>query len=103
MTGEEHKDLEVDWAFGCDMMSDALTFAKPGVVLLTGVTNMQVVHTAYIIDASAVVFVRGKRPLPSEKVIELAAERGLPLLTTDYLLYNSCGLLYAAGLPGCSQ
>lgn len=103
LTGEEHKELVVESAFGCDMMSDFLTFGKPGVVLLTGLTNVQVIHSAYIIDASAVVFVRGKRPLPSEKVLEMAAERGLPLLATDHLLYTSCGLLYKAGLPGCNS
>jgi hypothetical protein len=46
----------------------------------------------------ALLFVRGKRP-PLETVA-LAAEVGIPLLGTQYKMYEACGRLYSAGLPG---
>jgi hypothetical protein len=46
-----------------------------------------------------VVFVRNKTP--TDEVIEYAEEMGLPLLITDYTMYEACGLVYDMGLrPG---
>ena len=81
-----------------DLMSDVLTFARPGSVLLTGLINPQVVRTAEMAGIRAIVFVRGKRP-PAETV-SLAEEIGISLLTTRYTMYEACGRLYQAGLPG---
>jgi predicted transcriptional regulator len=86
-------------ACGCDLMSDVLAFTQPGSVLLTGLTNQQVIRTAEMLDLKAVVFVRNKRP--DEATLELARSRDLPLLLTPYPLYESCGRLYALGLLGC--
>lgn len=99
LCGEEQLDAEVEAGFGCDLVSDSLFFATPRTVLLTGLTHPQVVRTAELMDFAAVVFVRGKRP--PESVIELGREKGIPLLLTQHLLFDSCGLLYAAGLRGC--
>jgi hypothetical protein len=49
-------------------------------------------------DIKAVVFVRGKYPPP--ETIALAEEKGIPLLSTSYTMYESCGRLYQAGLRG---
>ena len=56
--------LEKDIASACgsDLMSDVLAFGRSGQVLLTGLTNAQSIRTANIIEAKAVVYVRGKRP-----------------------------------------
>jgi hypothetical protein len=69
------------------------------VILLTGLTNQQVVRTAEMLDLTAVVIVRNKRP--DEATIELASAKGLPILLSPYPLYESCGKLYAMGLLGC--
>ena len=82
-------------------MSDVLAFTHPGTLLLTGLTNPQVVRTAEVAGIVAVVFVRGKVPPP--ETVALAEERGIPLLATHHSLYEACGRLYAAGLPGCSM
>lgn len=86
-------------ACGADLMSDVLAFTKSRTLLCTGLTNPQVVRTAELIDLCGLVFVRGK--IPPDEVISMAAERGLPVLSTRLPLYETCGLLYAAGLPGC--
>jgi hypothetical protein len=68
-------------------------------LLLTGLTHPQVVRSAEMVDAAAIVFVRGKSPLP--ETIALAREKGLPVILTRYTLFESCGRLYAAGLQAC--
>ncbi|WP_406676562.1 hypothetical protein [Moorella sp. ACPs] len=100
-TGADKLDLEVEAGFGSDLMSDVLAFASGRVLLLTGLTNTHVIHTAAMIDAVAIVFVRGKRP--DKNLIQAAADRGLPLLGTRLLMYDSCGRLFQAGLKGCSR
>lgn len=87
-------------ACGADLMSDVLAFTKEKTLLLTGLTNPQVIRTAEMIDLVGVVFVRGKRP--GDDVVAMARERELPILLTDLPLYETCGLLYGAGMIGCS-
>ncbi|BCV21979.1 hypothetical protein [Moorella sp. Hama-1] len=99
-TGADQLDLEIEAGFGSDLMSDVLAFARGRVLLLTGLTNHHVIHTAAMVDAGAVVFVRGKRP--DSTLINAAAELALPLLGTRLLMYDSCGRLFRAGLKGCS-
>ncbi|MGI9860207.1 hypothetical protein SDD30_02325 [Moorella naiadis] len=99
-TGADQLDLEIEAGFGSDLMSDVLAFARGRILLLTGLTNHHVINTAAMVDAGAVVFVRGKRP--DVGLINVAAGAGLPLLGTRLLMYDSCGRLFRAGLKGCS-
>jgi len=91
-------DLEVRSCHASDLMSDVLTFHGPGSLLLTGLTNAQVVRTAEMSDFVAICFVRGKQPRP--EAVKLAEEKVIPLLLTPLSMYESCGRLYAEGLPG---
>ncbi len=101
LVGEESLDIEIKMACGADLLSDVLAFTKPESLLLTGLTHLQVIQTTEIADIMAVCFVRGKRP-PAETV-EMAKEKGIPLLCTCLPMYESCSRLYSHGLPGCSQ
>jgi predicted transcriptional regulator len=92
-------DLEVPCACGADLMSDVLAFGKPRAVLLTGLTNPQVVRTAEIADIAAIVFVRGKHPPP--ETVALAQEKGIPLIAAPYTLFEMCGRLYKGGMLSC--
>ena len=96
--GGDLLDTEVEVACGSDLMSDVLAFFKAGSLLLTGLANVQSVRTADVADAKAVVYVRGKEP--ESEAIALATEKRIPLLSTDWTMYEACGKLYAAGLPG---
>lgn len=98
MCGEEYMDREVHTACGADMMSDVLAFVKDQSVLLTGLCNPQVIRTAEMMDIVCIVFVRGK--IPDEGMIELANERGIPLLSTGHRMFSTCGVLYENGLRG---
>ena len=96
LSGEDKGDTEVKSACGCDLMSDVLAFVKDKAILLTGLVNPQVVRTAEMMDITTIVFVRGK--MPTEDVIELAKEKEITLLQTEYPLYMACGKLYNKGL-----
>jgi len=94
-------EIEVEMGCGADLMSDVLAFVKKGSLLLTGLTNAQVVRTSEMADVVAVCFVRGKRP--PEETSRLAASTSLPLLVTQLPMFEACGRLYRNGLKGCSE
>lgn len=98
LCGEEMLERHVYSACGSDMMSDVLAYVKDQAVLLTGLVNPQVIHTAEMMDMLCVVFVRNKRP--SESMIALAKECGIALMTTEYRMFDACGILYTNGLIG---
>lgn len=98
---EEMIGNEVFSACGSDLMSDVLAFVKDQSLLLTGLINPQVIRTAEMMDIRAIVFVRGKTP--QEEIIELATEKKMILMTTEYPLYIACGMLYSGGLKGRSK
>ncbi|MGM9560856.1 MAG: DRTGG domain-containing protein [Phascolarctobacterium sp.] len=101
LAGEEFLDRQIETCCGSDMMSDVLAFTKRNTLLCTGLTNMQVVRTADMTELSGLVFVRGK--VPDEEIVEAAAEDMLPVLVTEHTLFEACGILYAAGIRGCSK
>ncbi|NLJ86270.1 MAG: hypothetical protein GX322_07500 [Firmicutes bacterium] len=101
LTKPEHMERQVLSVCGADLMSDVLAFTKAKTLLLTGLTSIQAIRTAQVVDLAGVVFVRGKRPSP--EVVEMANEEDLPLLVTHHPLYETCGKLYTCGLKGCSE
>ncbi len=92
-------DLEVMMGCGADLMSDVLAFTHDGTLLMTGLTNPQVIRTADMAGIRAIVFVRGK--LPPSETVALAEEKGIPLLASKYTMFETCGRIFDAGLPGC--
>jgi len=99
--GEEQLNSEIQCACGADLMSDVLSYTKEKTLLLTGLTNIQVIRTAEISDLAGIVFVRGKRP--GQDVIRLAIGKGIPLLITELPMFESCGILFKNGVKGCSK
>ncbi len=84
--------LEIETICGSDMMSDVLAFIKKDALLLTGLTNPQVIRTADMMDIICICFIRGKSP--SEEMVEMAEEYGIFIMQTDLTMYNACGKLY---------
>lgn len=101
ITGDKSLNKEIKMVCGSDLMSDVLSFIKPGSLLLTGLTNPQVVRTAEMADLGAICFVRGKKP--EQATTKLAESKNIPLLTTSFPMFESCGRLYQKGLKGCSE
>ena len=96
--GEEMADLEAQFVFCSDMMSDVLAFVKDQALLLTGLVNPQVVRTAEMLDMKCIVFVRGKTP--DESILKLAQARDIVVMRSPRRMYDACGLLYLNGLRG---
>jgi hypothetical protein len=96
----QNHDLSYDIPRGgaADLMSDVLAFGTEGMVLMTGLTNPQVIRTSEMAGVSAVVFVRDKTPPP--ETLNLAEELGISVILTAYTMYEACGRLFKAGLEG---
>ncbi|HEY5584976.1 MAG TPA: hypothetical protein VIK78_10865 [Ruminiclostridium sp.] len=101
VTGEYSLNYEVTAACGSDLMSDVMAYVTENVVLLTGLINLQVIRTAEMMDIKAVIFVRGKLPLGS--MVELAKEKNIVLMSTEFSMFVSCGKIYEIGFTGCKD
>ena len=101
LCGDDCLGKKIEMAYGSDLMSDVLTFVKSGSLLLTGLTNAQVVRTAEMAEIGAICFVNNKRP--QKETIILANEKKIPLLATKLFMYECCGRLYKKGLSGTDE
>jgi predicted transcriptional regulator len=101
IVGDDKLEMEVKTAFGADMMSDVLAYAKAGSLLLTGLTNPQIIRTANVLDIAAIIVVRGKKP--TQETVSLARELHIPVLSTKYILFETAGRLYEKGIVGCVE
>jgi len=88
LTPDVPLDLECVKIFASDLMSDVLTSAEPGALLLTGLANVHVVSTCSVADLAAVVFVQGKRP--GADVVSQARAKNLPLIATRLPMFQAC-------------
>jgi predicted transcriptional regulator len=98
LVGEDQMDTIITGGGAADLMDDVLAAAAKGCALLTGVTTVEVIQTAKIVQVGAVVIVRGKEP--PEAMITLAHSYNIPILLTDYSLFVACGRLYMNGVRG---
>jgi predicted transcriptional regulator len=98
LIGEDNLDQDITTCGASDLMSDILAAVCEGCILLTGLATVQVIRTAIIAGVGAVVFVRGKKP-PRE-VVEMAGAQGLPLISSPYSMFVSCGRLHACKITG---
>jgi hypothetical protein len=92
-------DLNIKIRGGCgaDLMSDVLASSQPKAILLTGLTNPQVVRTAQIAEFRAIIFVRGKQP--QAETLNIATQENIPLISSPFGMFELCGRLHSAGLP----
>lgn len=93
--GEEMLDEEENFVFASDLMSDVLTLNDTP-LLVTGLCNMQTIRTCDMACITHLVIVRNKKP--TEEMLELAADNDMVVITTEYSLFRTCGILYEAGM-----
>lgn len=98
LTDFSREDTDIQCGFASDLMSDVLAYANSESLLVTGLNNAQVIRTAEMMDMDTVLFVRGKKPC--KEVLELAVENSVTVLTTDYTMFKTCGLLALNGMRG---
>jgi hypothetical protein len=90
-------NVKIRGGIGADLMSDVLAASQPKAILLTGLTNPQVVRTAQIAEFRAIIFVRGKQP--QLETLAIASQENLPLISSPFGMFELCGRLRQAGLP----
>ena len=102
------ENIEISYAFSCDLMSDALMllrnvgldFCYSG-VLITGLVTVQGVRTAEMLDLPLIILVRGKQP--NELVIKEAEEANIIIIGTPETMFSTNGKLYKKGLIGITE
>jgi predicted transcriptional regulator len=99
IVGQDKMGIDLKTAFAADLMSDVLAFARSGCLLITGLTTPQSVRTAFALDIAAIIICRGK--MPQNHAIEAAKEHNIPIIRTKYIMFETCGILYRAGMHGC--
>ena len=97
LTQDMDTDIEINGGYGADLMSDVLAFSQPDSVLITGLTNPQVVRTAQMAEFRAIIFVRGKQPQPDTLLV--AMQENIPLISSPFGMFELSGRLHKAGLP----
>ena len=98
LAGADDLSMEVDTVVASDGMSEILAFARPGALMITGLTNVQSARTADIANVRAIIYIRGKRP--DQKAVNLARQSRIPVLTTTLGMFDVCGILRERGLKG---
>lgn len=93
--------MDITSVCASDLMSDVLAFSTSGAVLLTGLTNAQSIMTASVADVSAIVYVRGKRPEPGN--VDLAEQKGIPVLTCGLSMFEACWRMREGGLVSAAD
>lgn len=94
--GDDKLEMSVERGFSSDLMSDVLTLDTEGLLLITGLANIQTIRTAEMADIRYILFVRNKKVAPEME--ELARENNMVLLATPFSLFKTSGILYNHGL-----
>lgn len=96
VAGTVIENFDIQKAFSSDLMSDVLTLDEDNILLITGLTNVQLVRTAEMADIEVVLLARSKKA--SEEMIKLANENRLIILETPFSIFRASGVLFQNGL-----
>jgi len=91
ITETEIKDVLV-----ADIVSDVVTHAKVGTIIVTAQAHSTLVSAAKLVDAAAIIFTLGREPSP--EVIKLADKAGITLFTSPLGGYEIAVRLNKLGL-----
>ena len=94
-------ESEIKTARASDLMSEVLAEDAVPDILITGLCNAQVIRTASVFGIKSVIVVRGKTC--SVKMIDLALEENVVIMTTRNSLFATCGKLYDRGVRGATE
>jgi len=86
----------IEFAFASDLMSDVLTLEKSGILLITGLSNLQAIRTAEMSDINVIIIARNKKC--SKEMIWLAEENETVLMESEHSVYRISGELYKHGI-----
>ncbi|MCD6217214.1 hypothetical protein J7L05_05070 [bacterium] len=89
-------DKDIDGVFISDMVSDIVSGAQAGNLLMTIQMHKNLIATANLVDISAIIFVRAKKPL--DDVIALADKAGITLFSSDLDTWKLAIKLHELGI-----
>jgi hypothetical protein len=96
IVGGDIENIEIEKVTASDLMSEVLALGEEGSLLVTGLASPQCVRTAGVVGIPAVLIVRNRDIMP--ETIEAAKYSGIVLLSTNYTMFETCGILYVNGL-----
>ncbi len=88
--------MEVAFGYASDLLSDVIANAGKDCVWVTMQTHANIVAVAALKDVGAIVIVSNHRP--AEETITTATQKGVCLLGTGMSAFETCGILYTAGI-----
>lgn len=92
-----NENYEITHAFTSDLMSDVLTINhQEGIVLLTGLANVQTIRTAEMANLMLVILVRGKKA--TADMIEIANENDIVIVESKFSAFRASAVLYNVGI-----
>src|SRR5512133_2794200 len=94
--GSEPAVVELSHAFSSDLLSDVLTVNRTGILLITGVANLQTIRTAEMAEVACILLVRNKRV--TDEMKKLAGELGVTIIESPISMFGASGKLYQGGL-----
>lgn len=83
---------EIREAVVSDLLSDVLVSGRQDFLLVTSLVSDQVIRSAELVDARAVLFTNGKHP--GDSLQNLAREADIALLATPLRTFEAAGRLY---------
>ncbi len=96
LTSDADVNVEIYKAFSSDLMSDVLTSDYDQTILITGLSTLQAIRTAEMLDIGHIIIARNKEV--NREMIALAEESSIVLLQSEYSMFHISGLLYQAGI-----
>lgn len=94
--GNDFADRDVSRACASDLLSDVLTLNKHGILLITGLSNLQTIRVAEVAEIFCIVLVRNKKASPD--MIKLAEESKIVIIESPRSMFAVSGMLSKAGI-----
>jgi hypothetical protein len=94
--GNDASLTPIRYAFASDLMSDVLTVTENEVLLITGLSSVQVIRTAVMSDIQVVLIIRNKSVTDEMKAA--AEQSGITVITSRFSMFRASGMLFKAGL-----
>jgi hypothetical protein len=101
LTNQGYLDMEISGGYASDLLSDVMAHGAKGSLWVTLQTHQNIVAVATLKELAAIVLVNGRRP--DADTLTKAEEEGVSILTTARSAFEVAGLLYQAGVRGCSD
>lgn len=88
-------------AFASDLMSDVLRFHMDEAVLITGLSTVQALRTAEMVNVGCIILARNKRI--TDDMLELAKENHIAVISSPSTMFEISGKLYQSGIKPVHQ